>query len=213
MFHRNRGYIETLEAERRDTASRRRPPVGVTDLARVVRAASAGDAAAWSALLERFTARLRAVAHAHQLSAHDAEDVAQTTWLRLLEHIDAVKEPDAIGAWLETTARRESLRVIRSARRERPVDDSELPAETVDPVAERRLAAADDGAALARALKRLPVQQQRTLAALFAEPPRSYEELSRTLSMPIGSLGPTRARGLARLRRDHDLLAAVARVV
>ena len=179
-------------------------------LERAVQAASAGDGAAWAALLERFAARLRAVARAHRLTPHDAEDVMQTTWLRLLEHIDDVHDVHAVGAWLETTARRESLRVIGAAQRERPAEeDDKLMCEPVAAVDEQQLAAAQDRAALALALKRLPARQQDLLRMLFAEPAPSYKVVSRKIGMPIGALGPTRARGLARLRADEQLASAL----
>src|SRR5215213_4871672 len=116
MLHHDRRYIQTLEADR----------LAAADLERVVRAATVGDASAWSALVERFAARVRSVARRHRLATQDVEDVEQTTWLRLVEQIDRVREPSAVGAWLETTARRESLRLIRAGRLEELVDEEPL---------------------------------------------------------------------------------------
>src|SRR3954470_9129169 len=121
MLHHNRHYVDAAQAER--LAARRRPPAGP---ARLGGPASAGDTAAWSTLMGRFAARLRAVARGYRLAAQDAEDVVQTTWLRLVEHIDSVREPCAVGAWLEITARRESLRVLRTAGREHPTETEQL---------------------------------------------------------------------------------------
>src|SRR4051794_19089771 len=106
LDHHYRSYIGTLEADRRTIRARTRPPVDARELERIVLAAATGDGSAWSALIERFAARVRVVARAHRLGAHDVEDVVQTTWLRLLEHIDRVHEPGALGSWLQTTARR-----------------------------------------------------------------------------------------------------------
>src|SRR5579862_3211112 len=75
--------------------------------------AAAGDSGAWDALVDRFAGTVWAVARAYRLSASDAADVSQTTWLRLVEHLDRIEQPDRVGAWLATTARRESLRVLR----------------------------------------------------------------------------------------------------
>jgi RNA polymerase sigma factor (sigma-70 family) len=205
MLYHARGYIDTAQADR--LSARRWPPADAAELERLVRAASAGDSAAWSSLMQRFAARLRAVAWAHRLAAHDAEDVVQTTWLRLVEHIDGLREPVAVGAWLETTARRESLRVLLTARGERPTDCEALT--PVAAVAEHRLVTSDNRAALATAMTRLPHRHRRLVAILFADPAPSYEEISRTLGMPIGSIGPTRARILARLRRDPVLVTAI----
>jgi RNA polymerase sigma factor (sigma-70 family) len=192
---RTRGLLEEAERHR-------------AGLDHLVRAARAGDAGAWSTLVDKFTARIRCVARRHRLRAPDVEDVVQTTWLRLLEHIDGVKEPSAVGAWLETTARRESLRIVRSGRLEELVDEE--PAAAAAPVDEQRLAAAERRTALATALERLPSRDRALLALLVAEPARSYAEISDWLDMPIGSIGPTRARCLARLRQDPALAGAVA---
>jgi RNA polymerase sigma factor (sigma-70 family) len=174
------------------------------DLERVVRAASAGDRRAVADLVERFAARVRTVARLHRLNAHDVEDVMQTTWLKLLEHVDAIRDPTAIGAWLETTARRESLRVIRGSSRERPTDNELVLDAPVPPVDEQRLRAAERCAAFAVALEQVTGHQRELLSMLFADPAPSYAEISRALGMPIGSIGPTRARSLARLRENLD---------
>ena len=96
------------------------------NLAELVRSAAAGDQAAWEEIVDRFTSLVWATARAHRLSRADAADVAQTTWLRLVENLDRIREPEALGAWLATTARRESLRVIRHGARESPTDDPDL---------------------------------------------------------------------------------------
>ncbi len=213
--HHTRAHVDGVDAEVRR--------VGAgwwtdrDELLALVVAAKAGDRAAAERLIERFTARVRAVTRAHRLRAADAEDVVQTTWLRLLEHAEVIREPGAVGAWLETTARRECLRVLRRLRREHPTDNERLLDRPVDPVDEERLVAADDLAALERALARLPnaltrlpPAQRRMLSMLIAEPAPSYAEISRVLGVPIGSIGPTRARSLARLRRDPELAGAFA---
>jgi RNA polymerase sigma factor (sigma-70 family) len=179
------------------------------ELDHLVRAAKTGDAEAWSALVDRYNARLRCVARRHRLGAQDVEDVLQTTWLRLLEHIERVREPGAVGAWLETTARRESLRIVRSGRQEE-LSDAEHLGEAVAPVDEQRLVAAERRTALAAAVDRLPGRDRELLGLLCAEPARSYAEISDRLDMPIGSIGPTRARCLDRLRRDPALAGTVA---
>jgi len=176
------------------------------DLASLLLMASAGDEGAWAALVQRFTARIRSVARMHRLAHHDAEDIVQTTWLRLLEHLEQVRDPAAVGAWLHTTARRESLRVLRGGARERPTDDEVLaarPAEGDDAAA--GLEAAERRDALVAALAELPEHQSRLLRLMVSEPAPSYTEISRALSMPIGSIGPTRQRGVERLRRDERL--------
>jgi RNA polymerase sigma factor (sigma-70 family) len=205
MLHHSRGFIDSVEADRRAEAARRRPPAVAGELERMVMAAAAGDRTALSALVERFAARVRAVACVHRLAAHDVDDVMQTTWLRLVEHVDAVRDPTAIGAWLETTARRESLRVLKATTRERPTDDQLALDAPAQPVDEQRLATAERCAAVAAAVEQLTGRQRELLLMLLADPPPSYAEISRALGMPVGSIGPTRARSLARLRENQDL--------
>jgi RNA polymerase sigma factor (sigma-70 family) len=199
MLNHSRGYLRTAEADR----------LAAAELERVVRAARTGDAGAWSALVDRFAARVRRVACRHRLAAHDVEDVVQTTWLRLLEHIDRVREPGAMGAWLETTARRESLRLVNAGRLEDLIDvEPEVGA--AEPVDEQRLAAAEQRAALHTALSRLRGRERALFSLLLADPQPSYSEIARALDMPIGSIGPTRARCLERLRSDRRLAGFVA---
>jgi RNA polymerase sigma factor (sigma-70 family) len=194
----------TLKAPRR-AATRRRPSADAQELERLVMAASAGDRTAVSTLVERFARRICMVARMHRLAAEDVEDVMQTTWLRLLEHAGKIRDPAAIGAWLETTARRESLRLLRTSSREHPTDNDMVLDAPVAPVDDKRLQATERRVALAGALRQVSGHQRELLSMLFAEPAPSYAEISRTLGMPIGSIGPTRARCLARLRQNPGL--------
>jgi RNA polymerase sigma factor (sigma-70 family) len=178
-------------------------------LDQVVAAAATGDEHAWALLRERYAMRVRTVARLHRLTPHDVDDVAQTTWLRLLENIGKLRDANAVGAWLETTARRESLAVLRRCKRERPTEDAFFADQPSEPVAEGRLVAAEQRTALTSSLQQLPRHQQRLLVAMLAEPAPSYTEIAASLKMPIGSIGPTRARSLARLRRDRRLARTV----
>jgi RNA polymerase sigma factor (sigma-70 family) len=209
MLHHDRNHIAARQAELRADAAQRRPPADNGELERMVRAARSGDPVAFSTLVDRFSARVRGVARRHRLGAHDVDDVVQTTWLRLLEQGDSIREPRAIGAWLETTARRECLRSLRGAKREQPAEDP-LPAETPGACAEeQRLVRAEERAALERALRALPARQRELLAILASEVEPSYGEIARELEMPIGSIGPTRARALERLRGNRALIEAL----
>lgn len=171
------------------------------ELGRLVRAAAAGDRRAWETLVGRFERLVWAVARAHRLSGADAADVVQTTWLRLVEHLDRVQDPERLGAWLATTARRECLRSLRSARREVPTDDGRL--ELVDDEElEVRISDARRDRALWAAFRKLPPRGQALLRLLASDPQPSYREISAALGMPIGSIGPTRARALEQLRAE-----------
>ncbi len=177
-----------------------RPARDACDTARLTRRAAAGDQQAWSELIDRHSSMLWAIARRHRLGAADAADVYQTTWMRLVEHIDGLTQPGHVGAWLATTARRECLRVLRGAGRELPMGD-ELP-EPIAPAAEpaARLIDAERDAELWEALSRLRPRDQALLLLLVADPEPSYDEIAALLAMPIGSIGPTRGRCLARLR-------------
>jgi RNA polymerase sigma factor (sigma-70 family) len=211
FHHHNPNYQSERTSERlRDAAAARRVR-DARDVERAVRAAANGDASAWASLVERFGARVRGVARSHGLNAHDVDDVQQATWLRLLVNIDRVREPAAIGGWLETTARRESLRVLRRTRRS-PVLESDSQHEDADdrPTIEEHVIEVERGAALRAGVARLPDTQRALLELMLAEPSPTYDEISATLGMPIGSIGPTRQRTLARLRKDEVLISTIA---
>ena len=169
------------------------------------RSAAHGDDSAWRLLVDRFSGLVWATARAHRLARDDAADVAQTTWLRLVEHLDRIREPDRLGAWLATTARHESLRLLRRGVREQPATTPicsrhrttrRSTASSVDP--------AHDGA-LWRAFAALSERCKSLLRLLISDEEPSYEEVGAALGMPVGAIGPTRMRCLERLRRTADL--------
>jgi RNA polymerase sigma factor (sigma-70 family) len=173
------------------------------NLRNVVRAAASGDSAAWDTLVERFSGMVWGIARRHGLSAGDAADVAQTTWLRLLENLDRIEFPERVAGWLATTARREALLVLRNNGRQVPVGDDvaiALPQLESD-APDRGLLIGERNRELWAAFERLPRRCQLILFLLNGDPPLSYEELSSALHMPIGSIGPTRGRCLECLRR------------
>ncbi len=175
------------------------------ELAELVCRARAGDRLAWEWLYARFTPMLRRIAGSYGLAPADAEDAVQTTWLRLVANVARVREPAAVAAWLAMTARRESLRLRRRAARERPSDDPALGDGAARAEPERDLIAAERRAALRCALATLPERQRRLMTLFLADPSMEYCSVGARLAMPLGSIGPTRARGLARLRDDPRL--------
>ncbi|HSO98830.1 MAG TPA: sigma-70 family RNA polymerase sigma factor [Solirubrobacteraceae bacterium] len=187
----------TTRAYRRGPAAR----LGVDELARLVSSAASGDAGAWDTLVLQFGGLVWAVARAHRLGDADAADVSQATWLALLENLERIQEPARLGAWLATTARRECLRVFRSAKRHVLVGD-ELPyPEPSEAPADEALLAAERDAALWQSFSGLRAGDQALLRMLMADPRPDYEVISAALDIPIGSIGPTRARALERLRQ------------
>jgi RNA polymerase sigma factor (sigma-70 family) len=171
----------------------------------LIRAASDGDEAAWGAIVERFAGLVWAIARAHRLSPAEAADVAQTTWLRLVEHLDRIKDPERLGAWLATTARRECLRHIRLQGRELPTGEDALFEAPWEDRVEHRLITRERDAALRRGFARISERCQTLLRLLAATDPLSYEEIAAALDMPIGAIGPTRSRCLDQLRRTPEL--------
>jgi RNA polymerase sigma factor (sigma-70 family) len=177
----------------------------VSDL---LRAAAQGDQEAWNDLVARFTGLLWAVTRAHRLGHADAADVVQLTWTRLVENLDRIRDPEHVGAWLVTTARRECLRVLRSVGRTQPVE--ELPELTThhraDSAPEVAALASERDELLRRAVSELSPRCQQLLSVLMAPEQPSYAEVSAALGLPVGSIGPTRARCLDCLRRHATRL-------
>jgi RNA polymerase sigma factor (sigma-70 family) len=158
-------------------------------------------------LVPRHDRRLRRVARSYGLSAWDVDDVLQNTWVAYLEHGHTLREPAAVGAWLETTARRLSLRVLQRHVREQLSDTGDANAAGGGAEPEPELLAAERREVLIRALAALPDRQRELMRLLVLRPELSYEEVGRRLAMPVGSIGPTRARCLERLARDRRLRA------
>jgi RNA polymerase sigma factor (sigma-70 family) len=167
-----------------------------------MRLAALGDRGAWNVLVEEFQGLLRAIARAHRLADADAADVAQTTWLRLVENLDRLQDRSRVGAWLATTARRECLRTLRASARELQAEEAPERAEGDIASIDGGLLEAERATALWSAFGRLPARDQALLRMLIADPQPSYEEIGAALEMPIGSIGPTRGRALDRLRRE-----------
>jgi RNA polymerase sigma factor (sigma-70 family) len=178
-------------------------------LAELVVAARDGDAGAWECLVRRLDGVVRGTARSFRLQPADVEDVAQATWLDLLEHIDAIREPARTAAWLVTVTRRAALATARARGRaheqlcedpgDAPAAASECP-ETMALDAERR-------AGLAGALARLSDRQRTIVTLLLTQPVSDYRLVSALANVPIGSIGPTRARALERLSLDPALRA------
>ncbi len=187
--------------------------VGDVDAAELVLRAAAGDEDAWGSLVERYSEIVWSVARGHGLSHADAADVSQTTWLRLAEHLRDIHSPDKVCAWLVTTARRESLRTLRRSSRQVLVDSC-LDISTGFCVDDEVVGSEGDEQ-LWRAFEALSGPCKALLRILMSDPAPSYQDVSEAFEMPVGSIGPTRARCLDRLRacvtRSGVFRSAVAR--
>jgi RNA polymerase sigma factor (sigma-70 family) len=182
------------------------------DVAALVRKAAAGDEDSWRELVGEFGGVVGSVTRGYRLRPADAADVAQATWLKLVEHLDDLHDLGRVGPWLATTARRECLRVLRDGRRHVLVGDEEPHHEETDVPVDDALLRAERDLALRRSFSQLRGSDQALLRLLMAEPRLAYEEISTALAMPIGSIGPTRARALERLRRELDRQGVLALV-
>lgn len=181
------------------------PPVAV-----LINAAARGDAGAWDALVDRYAGLVWSTARGFRLPESDVEDVSQTVWLRLVEQLGSLREPQALPGWLVTTTRRECLRVVRLARRARPTDLAQELDLADDPdrtATDRDLLSTERAEALREAFRSLPAHCRALLNLLVTDPAPAYAEVSARLEMPVGSIGPTRSRCLDKLRHCPALAA------
>jgi RNA polymerase sigma factor (sigma-70 family) len=203
-----RGALHRL---REDSAEGTRIDAVLTDsddgpavVALVTRAAE-GDPNAWAEIVERYTPLVLSICTRFKLSSADTEDVAQMIWLLLVERLGKLRDPAALPGWLGTTTRRECLRVVnaadKSGQRQAKLDEALQYAD--DTAIDEEILIAERNAVLLEAFAELPPDCQQLLSMLLADPPNSYPEISATLNIPVGSIGPQRARCLERLRRSN----------
>jgi RNA polymerase sigma factor (sigma-70 family) len=168
-----------------------------------------GEQEAWDEIVERYAPLVWAMCQRYRLTRADADDVGASMWLRLVERLDTIREPAALPGWIATTTRHECLRVIRTKDRELPVDDNDRLASDADPAADAWLLEQERLIALRAAFADLPDRCRHLLTMLFAEPVTPYDEISAVLDIPVGTIGPTRQRCLAKLRTNPALAALV----
>jgi RNA polymerase sigma factor (sigma-70 family) len=180
----------------------------VSDL---VARAKGGDRQAWDALVERYAPLIWSICRRHRLGRADADDVAQSVWMRLVDQLDRVRDPAALPGWLATTTRRECVRVLRAVQGPRmtmyALDMESLPDQRAG-IAEQDLLTAERHAALREAFGQLPPNGQQLISMLIADPPLPYADISARLGIPVGSIGPNRSRYLNKMRR-HPAIAAL----
>jgi RNA polymerase sigma factor (sigma-70 family) len=193
-------------------AVRRQFSWATASVATIVTKASEGEGRAWEELVNRFGGMIAATGRRYRLCPSDVAELQQTTWLRLVENLHRIEQPERVGGWLATTARRESLQILRRASKYHSgadqmlanMPDKHLPDPDSRPIAEER------EAVVRAAWERLKPRCQELLSLLVTDEPIGYKNLSELLQMPVGSIGPTRARCLQHLRRlvaEEGLLA------
>jgi RNA polymerase sigma factor (sigma-70 family) len=170
-------------------------------MADLLNAAKGGSADALGQITAELSPMLWQVARAAGLGADDAEDVVQTAWERLLSHLAEIRAPRALIGWLVVTTKHEAWRIRSSGRRQRPADQEWLT--TIPDQAagtEERIVLDEQQRALWRAVGRLSAQCQELLRIVAFVPRPDYQSVSAALGMPVGSIGPTRGRCLAKIR-------------
>jgi RNA polymerase sigma factor (sigma-70 family) len=182
---------------------------GRVELSCLARDAAAGSEHAWAELVRRLDGVLRGVARRYRLASADVDDVVQTAWLRAVDHVGRLHDPGAIAGWLVVTTRREAMRTLQRGVREVLTDDTSA-IDDPDPWGpDAHAIERERRAALHTAVERLEGRQRVLLTSMLSTPAPTYEQLSARLEMPVGSIGPTRDRALARLRDDPELARAV----
>ncbi len=168
-----------------------------------------GDPAAWDEILRRYGKLVSTTVRSFRLQEADALDARQMTWLRLAENANRVRFPERLGSWLATTARRECLHILRQAKRG-PHLTGVAPETVSDPSAgpEQRAIDAHTTRTLRRLINELPPRRQTLIRMLFTDNLCSYHTISRSTGIPLGGIGPTRARALRQLRdklNEHEV--------
>ncbi|MFD7668951.1 RNA polymerase sigma factor, partial [Streptomyces sp. NPDC059788] len=186
------------------------PPGKAAQLAELVEAARRGRQYGWDGLVDRFAPLIRSIALRYGLKGQDADDIHQTVWLRLLEKIHDLREPNALPGWISTTSRNECVNAIRASVKVVCIEDWN----TIHPARlqlmfdwDEELAQRERRHALFEAFSELSDIHRRLLTLLIQDPPLPYSEISEILCIPVGSIGPTRARALNRLRGSRSLVA------
>ena len=185
-------------------------------LAQLIGAAAAGNQRARAVLYERYAPLVSAVCRRYRLTPSDIEDVSQMVWMRLVQNVDRLREPRALPGWIVTTSKHEALRVLELRRRTEPADpmvDSRFDAgnaATGETAVDENLRRFERRQALHDGLRQLRPQHRQLLLMLTAEPQIPYQEISRRLGIPTGSIGPTRARCLRKLRDTSQVQALLA---
>jgi RNA polymerase sigma factor (sigma-70 family) len=168
--------------------------------ATILGAACAGDASAWDELVRRYHGAVRAAVGSYRLKPADTADAIQNTWLRLFERAATIRNPDTLGGWLTTTARRECIALIRRQRAERPLATIDIGQPAPDPTPEAAVITAEAQRHVRLATDTLSDRQRTLIDALYYHPVGSYADVRRHTGMPIGSIGPTHQRAIRCLR-------------
>ena len=194
------GVSATFAVGRAATLSATRRQFGTEETTAVLIAkARDGNASAWEQIVNRYARLVVHIANSFFLEREEVRDVAQIVWLRLVEQLATLRDPDALASWLGTTTRNECIR--RERLRRRPPIERKLIDLTTAPLPEDVAIEKLDRELVRHAFARLDDRCRQLLSVLFADVDGGYAAISATLGMPVGSIGPTRARCLEHLKR------------
>ena len=179
----------------------------------LVLACRRGDATAWEALVERYYRLVYTIPRRAGLDREQAADVCQRTFATLFEKIEQIEQPARVGAWLATAAKREAWRISRreysAGANAVPVVESQSAEEAVADglLPEEELVRLEEQHTVRLAMRQLDERCRQLLTLLFYRPDvPAYIEIATALGVSEGSIGPTRARCLQKMRRSLDLL-------
>ena len=157
-----------------------------SDLARLVEAAVDGDRSAWDRIVDEMNDMVWSVVRGFHLSDSDAVDAAQMTWLRAIESLHKVNDPERFGLWLATTARRECIRLIERRSRAVPVDpQTSFTRLVVKGDVEGDQISRTDAQRVLDALSTLSADSQSLLRLVLSDPPMTYNEIAVALDIPV----------------------------
>ena len=171
--------------------------------AELVAACRQNKAEAWDELVARYERLVYTIPLRYGLPTAEAEDVFQTVWVTLLEKLPTLQEPDRVAAWLVTTARRATWDRRRGAEHERTdsYDPAEMPEGEAEATPEELVLQYQQQRQTQDALAKLGERCRRLLHFLYQDQAQpSYADIAQMMGMTVGSIGPTRARCLEKLR-------------
>ena len=205
--------VSLARGDTQESLTRKHAASTESDVAGLIKSAQQGDASGWGVLVESYTDLLLRVTRNYRIEHVDVQDVVQNVWSSVLGSIDRVN-PSNLRSLLITATRRECLRILRERNREvASLLESDIPEAAPYPNAGHEEGADSEflrreaREELQAALQKLPEQCRRLLILLTSDERVSYARISAELDIPVGSIGPTRARCLNRLRRLLEVRA------